>query len=89
MTIVKVDHYPIFDMQKNYHGCGIRKKSNGLNELVNQANNEICRSPTHLAYSKFCDTKKHKTSNKRYLTCSFLNKLRKRNCGLVINVFCI
>ena len=50
MTIVKVDHYPIFDMQKIYHGCGIRKKSNGLNELINQANNEICSSPTHLAY---------------------------------------
>ena len=68
ITIVKVDHYPIFNMLKIYHGCDIRKKSNGLNELINQANNEICISSMHLAYWKFHDTKKHKTSNKRYLT---------------------
>ena len=50
MTIVKVDHYPIFNIPKIYHGCGIIKKNNGLNELINQANDEICSSPTHLAY---------------------------------------
>ena len=66
MTIIKVDHYPIFNIPKIYHGCGIRKKSNGLNELINQANDEICSSPMHLAYQRFHDTKKHKTSNKKY-----------------------
>ena len=37
LLIVKIDHYPNFDMPKIYHSCGIRKKSNGSNELIDQA----------------------------------------------------
>ena len=87
ITIVKVDHYPIFNMLKIYNGCDIRKKSNGLNELINRANNEICISSMHLAYWKFHDTKKHKTSNKRYLTCCFLKELKEK--GLLFSYKCI
>ena len=34
LVIVKVDHYPNFDMPKIYHSCGY-KKSNGLNMIIN------------------------------------------------------
>ena len=74
LLIVKIDHYPNFDMPKFYHSCGIRKKSNGFNELIDQANDEICSSPTHMAHWKFCD----KMSNKRYLTPSFLKELTEK-----------
>ena len=30
LLMVKTDHCPNFDMPKIYHGCGIRKKSNGF-----------------------------------------------------------
>ena len=63
------------DMPKIYHGCGY-KKSNGLNMIINRANNETCHSPTHMAYWKFRDTKKHKVSNKRYLTRSLWEELK-------------
>ena len=72
--VVKVGHYPNFDLPKIYHGFGVRKKSNGFNELIDQANDERCSSPTHVAYWKFCDAKKHKVSNKRYLTRDFLKE---------------
>ena len=86
LVTVKIDHYPIFDMPKVYHVCSLRK-SGGLNELINQANGKMCSSPTHMAYWKFWDTKKHKTSNKRYLTHSFLKELHEK--GLLFKYKCI
>ena len=87
MAIVKANHYPVFDMPNIYYGYGIRKKSNGFNELINWANNEICSSPMHLAYWKFCETKKHKVSNKRYLAHGFLKELKEK--GLLFSYNCI
>ena len=83
LVLVKVGHYPNFDLPKIYHGCGVRKKSNGFNELIDRANDERCYSPTHAAYWKFRDTKKHKVSNKRYLRRGFLKKLTDK--GLLIS----
>ena len=72
---VKVAHYPDFDLPKIYHGCGF-KKSNGIRELINHTSNETCISLTHMGYWKFCNTKRHKMSSKRYLTRSFLKELK-------------
>ena len=33
LVLVKVDHYPNFDIRKIYHGCGF-KKNDGFNELI-------------------------------------------------------
>ena len=82
LVLLKIDHYPNFNLPKIYHGCGVRKKCNGFNELIDQANDERCSSLTHVAYWKFRDTKKHKVSNKRYLTRSFLKELTEK--GLLI-----
>ena len=38
----------------------------------------MCFTPSHMAYWKFHDTKKHKMSNKIYLTRSFLKELTKK-----------
>ena len=65
LLIVKIDHYPNFDMDS---------KSNGFNELIDRANDEICSSLTHMAHWKFCD----KMYNKRYLTPSFLKELTEK-----------
>ena len=86
LVTVKIDHYPIFYMPKVYHICGLRK-SGGLNELINQTKCKTCSSPTHMAYWKFQDTKKHKTSSKRYLTYSFLKELHEK--GLLLKYKCI
>ena len=78
LVLVKVGHYPNFHLPEIYHGCGVRKKSNGFNELIDRANDERCSSLTHVAYWKSCDTKKHKVSNKRYLTRDFLKELTEK-----------
>ena len=83
LVLVKVDNYPNFDLAKIYHGCGVTKKSNGFNDLIDRANDERCTSPTHVAYWKFRDTKKHKLSNKRYLTCGLMIELTEK--GLLIS----
>ena len=75
LVLVKVGHYPNFDLPKIYQGCGVRKKSNRFNELIDWGNDERCSSLTHVAYWKFHDTKKHKVSNKRYLIHGFLKEL--------------
>ena len=75
LSFVKVAHYPDFDLPKIYHGCGF-KKSNGIRKLINHTSNETCINPTHMAYWKFCNIKRHKISSKRYITCSFLKELR-------------
>ena len=74
LVLVKVDHYPDFGIPKIYHGCGFKENS-GFNELIDQANGEMCSSPTHMVYWKFRDTKRHKVSNKRYVTYRFLKEL--------------
>ena len=83
LLIVEIDHYPNFDMLKIFHGCGIRKKSNWFNELIDRANDGICSSSVHMTYWKFCDTKKDKMCNKRYVTCRFLKELAEK--GLLIS----
>ena len=83
LVLVKVDHYPNFDLSKIYHGRGVREKSNGFNELIDWGNDERCSSLTHVAYWKFRNTKKHKVSNKRYLTRGFLKERTEK--GLLIS----
>ena len=51
LILVKIDHYPDFDIPKIYHGCGF-KKNGGFNEVIDRANGEM-----HMAYWKFHDTK--------------------------------
>ena len=60
LVLVKVGHYPNFNLPKIYHGCGVMKKSNGFNELIDRVNDERCSSLIHVAYWKFRDLKKHK-----------------------------
>ena len=43
----------------------------------------MCSSSTHMAYWKVRDTKKHKMSNKRYLTRGILKELTEK--GLLIS----
>ena len=74
LVLVKVDHYPNFDIPKIYHGCGF-KKNDGFNELIDRANGKMCSSPAHMVYWKFCNIKRHKVSNERYVTRSFLKEL--------------
>ena len=74
LVLVKVDHYPNFDIPKIYHDCGF-KKNGGFNELIDRANGKMCSSPTHMVYWKFRDIKRHKVSNERYVTHSFLKEL--------------
>ena len=64
LLAAKMDHYPNFNMPKIYHGCGTRKKINGSNELIDQANDEMCSSPTPMTYWKFRDTKNIKCLTK-------------------------
>ena len=59
------------------------KKSNGFNKLIDRANDKMCSSSTHMVYWKVRDTKKHKMSNKRYLTHGFLKELTEK--GLLIS----
>ena len=75
LLFAKVAHYPDFDLPKIYYGCCF-KKSNRLRELINCTSNETCISLTHMGYWKFHNTKQHKMSSKRYLTCSFLKELK-------------
>ena len=77
LVLVKVDHYPDYDIPEIYHGRGI-KKNRGSNELMDQANSEMCSRPTHMTYWKFCNTKRHKVSNKRYVIRSFLKELNRK-----------
>ena len=74
LVLVKVDHYPDFDKPKIYHSCGF-KKNGGFNELIDQANDGMCSSPMHMMYWKFRDTNRHKVSNEKYVTRSFLKEL--------------
>ena len=77
LVLVKVDHYPDYDITKIYHGRGI-KKNRGSNELMDQANSEMCPRPTHMTYWKFCNTKRRKVSNKRYVIRCFLKELNRK-----------
>ena len=76
ITIKKIAHYPDIGTPQIYHGCGLVRQENGLNEIIDLKNGWGCRSPTHVPYWKFCNTKRHTVSNIRYLTCGFVRELK-------------
>ena len=80
LVLVRLCHYLNFNLPRIYHGCGVRKKRNEFNELIDQANDERYSSPTHVVYWKF---QRNKVPNKRYLTRGFLEELTEK--GLLIS----
>ena len=76
ITITKIAHYPDIGAPQIYHGCGLVRQENGLNEIIDLKNGWGCRSPTHASYWKFRNTKRHKVSNIRYLTNGFARELK-------------
>ena len=76
ITITKIAQYPDIGMPQIYHGCGLVRQENGLNEITKLKNSWGCRSPTQVLYWKFLNTKRHKVSSVRYLTCGFLRPLQ-------------
>ena len=76
ITIKKIAHYPDIGTPQIYHGCSLVRQENGLNEIIDLKNGWGCRSPTHVPYLKFCNTKRHKVSKIRYLTHSFVRELK-------------
>ena len=50
ITITKIAQYPDIGMPQIYHGCGLVRQENGLNEITELKNSWACRSPTQVLY---------------------------------------
>ena len=76
ITVRKVAHYPDTGTLQIYCGCGLVRQENGLNEIIDLKNGWGCRSPTHIPYWKFHNTKRHKVHSIRYITPGFVRELQ-------------